>query len=210
MAKTFDKKQRSTLKKVLTYVRKYWLYLILSVLTSAVTVVLTLLIPIIIGDAIDYIIDIGRVDFEYVAKRLFQIFMIVCFTALSQWIMNISNNKITYEVVRDIRTQAFDKIQILPLKYLDGRSYGEIVSRVISDVDQFAEGLLVGFTQFFTGVLTILGTLIFMLVNNVGITLVVVCITPLSLFVAGFIAKNTYHMFQLQSEARGEQTSLID
>ena len=210
MAKTFDKKQRSTLKKVLAYVRKYWLYLILSVLTSAVTVALTLLIPIIIGDAIDYIIDIGQVDFEYVAKRLIQIFIIVCITALSQWVMNICNNKITYEVVRDIRTRAFDKIQILPLKYLDGRSYGEIVSRVISDVDQFAEGLLMGFTQFFTGVLTILGTLIFMLVNNVGITLVVVCITPLSFFVAGFIAKNTYHMFKLQSEARGEQTSLID
>ncbi len=177
---------------------------------AAVTVVLTLMVPILIGDAIDSIIDQGQVDFVYVLKRLIMIGIIVLLTALSQWLMNISNNKITYNTVRDIRNQAFEKIEILPLKYIDSHSYGEIVSRVISDVDQFADGLLMGFTQFFTGVLTIILTLGFMLMNNVVITLVVVCITPVSFLVAGFIAKRTYTMFKAQSEARGDQTALIE
>ncbi len=210
MAGKFDKKQKDTFVKVLKSVRKYWPYLIVSVAMSAVTVLLTLYVPILIGDAIDYIIDVGQVDFDYVWKRLILIAIVVGITALAQWLMNVCNNKITYETVQDIRNKAFDKIQILPLKYLDSHSYGEIVSRVIADVDQFAEGLLMGFTQFFTGVLTIICTLVFMLVNNVGITLVVVCITPVSFLVAGFIAKRTYSMFKIQSEARGEQTSLID
>lgn len=204
------KKQKITMGKVLRSVRHYWPYLILSVFMAAVTVVLTLMVPILIGDAIDSIIDQGQVDFVYVLKRLIMIGIIVLLTALSQWLMNISNNKITYNTVRDIRNQAFEKIEILPLKYIDSHSYGEIVSRVISDVDQFADGLLMGFTQFFTGVLTIILTLGFMLMNNVVITLVVVCITPVSFLVAGFIAKRTYTMFKAQSEARGDQTALIE
>lgn len=210
MAGKIDKKQKETLIKVLKSVRKHWYYLALSILLSAVTVFASLYVPILIGDAIDFIIDAGQVDFAYVAKRIMMICGVVGVGALAQWFMNVCNNRITYETVQEIRDQAFEKIQILPLSYLDSHSYGEIVSRVIADVDQFADGLLMGFTQFFTGVLTILGTLAFMLMNNVGITLVVVCITPVSFFVAGFIAKRTYHMFKLQSETRGEQTSLID
>lgn len=210
MAGKIDKKQKETLIKVLKSVRKHWYYLALSILLSAVSVFASLYVPILIGDAIDFIIDAGQVDFAYVARRIMVICGVVGVGALAQWFMNVCNNRITYETVQEIRDQAFEKIQILPLSYLDSHSYGEIVSRVIADVDQFADGLLMGFTQFFTGVLTILGTLAFMLVNNVGITLVVVCITPVSFFVAGFIAKRTYHMFKLQSETRGEQTSLID
>lgn len=210
METTKREKQKNTIKKVLNSVRPYWLYLVLSICMAAVTVVLTLLVPILVGDAIDYIIDQGQVDFTYVFNRLVLIGVVVLITALSQWIMNISNNKITYNTVRDIRNQAFEKIEILPLKYVDAHSYGEIVSRVISDVDQFADGLLMGFTQFFTGVLTIIGTLGFMLFNNVIITLVVVGITPVSFLVAGFIAKRTYTMFKAQSEARGDQTALIE
>lgn len=172
MEVTKKEKQKKTIEKVLQSVRPYWLYLVLSICMAAVTVVLTLLVPILVGDAIDYIIDQGQVDFTYVFNRLVLICVVVLITALSQWIMNISNNKITYNTVRDIRNQAFEKIEILPLKYVDAHSYGEIVSRVISDVDQFADGLLMGFTQFFTGVLTIIGTLGFMLFNNVIITLV--------------------------------------
>lgn len=210
METNIGKKQKNTIKKVLQSVRPYWFYLAISICMAAVTVVLTLLVPILIGDAIDFIIAKGQVDFVYVAKCLVQIVVIVLMTGLSQWLMNICNNKITYNTVRDIRNQAFSRIEILPLKYVDAHSYGEIVSRVISDVDQFADGLLMGFTQFFSGVLTIVGTLGFMLFNNVVITLVVVCITPVSFFVAGFIAKRTYSMFQAQSEARGEQTALIE
>lgn len=210
MEVTKKEKQKKTIEKVLQSVRPYWLYLVLSICMAAVTVVLTLLVPILVGDAIDYIIDQGQVDFTYVFNRLVLICVVVLITALSQWIMNISNNKITYNTVRDIRNQAFEKIEILPLKYVDAHSYGEIVSRVISDVDQFADGLLMGFTQFFTGVLTIIGTLGFMLFNNVIITLVVVGITPVSFLVAGFIAKRTYTMFKAQSEARGDQTALIE
>lgn len=210
MAVKIDKKQKDTLKKVLNCVKKHWIYLLISIVMSAVTVLLTLYVPILIGDAIDHIIDVGQVDFEYVIQRLILIGIVVGLTALAQWLMNVCNNKVAYETVEDIRNRAFEKIQILPLKYLDGHSQGEIVSRVISDADQFSEGLLMGFTQFFTGILTILCTLVFMFLNNVGISLVVVCITPVSFLVAGFIAKRTYHMFRLQSEARGEQTSLID
>ncbi len=182
----------------------------LSLIFAAVTVTLTLYLPFLIGRAVDMIVKAGEVDFDGIWKLLVQMSIMIGGTALAQWIMNICNNKITYYTVKDIREEAFRKIQILPLKYVDGHSYGEVVSRVIADVDQFADGLLMGFTQLFTGVLTIVGTLIFMLTMNVTITLVVVVITPVSLFVASFIARKTYAMFQLQSSTRGEQTGLID
>ena len=171
---------------------------------------LTLYVPVLVGDTIDMIVGPGDVNFTGIAASLVQIAIIVCVTALLQWLMNTINNKITFQVVRDVRSEAFRKLQILPLKYLDAHSHGEIVSRVIADVDQFADGLLMGFTQLFTGVLTILGTLFFMLSIHAGITLVVVLLTPISLFVASFIARRTYAMFKLQSETRGEQTALID
>lgn len=199
-----------TLKKVLLRIRNYWVYLIISILMAVVTVASTLYVPIIVGDAIDYIIAPGNVDFANIKLVLEKLAVVIAVTAVSQWIMNICNNKITYHVTRDIRDEAIVKIEHLPLSYIDGHSYGEVVSRVIADVDQFADGLLMGFTQFFTGVATILGTLAFMLFINVKITIVVVLITPLSFFVAGFIAKKTYSMFRLQSETRGEQTALID
>lgn len=202
--------QKETLRKVLKYVRHYWPFLILSIGAAAVTVVLTLYVPILTGEAIDHIVDKGKVDFVYVLHTLQKIGIVILFTALAQWIMNVSNNKIAYHTVQDVRNQAFRKIQILPLKYMDDHSYGEVVSRVIADVDQFSDGLLMGFTQLFTGVITILGTLLFMLTRDVGITLVVVLITPLSLFVANFIAKRTFTMFRQQSEARGEQTALVE
>ena len=204
------KGQAATLKKVLHYIRRYWFFLICSIICAAVTVALTLYIPILTGDAIDCIIEAGRVDFDAIRMILYKMAIVILFTALSQWIMSVCNNRIAYHVVRDIRRDAFDKLQILPLKYLDAHPYGEIVSRVIADVDQFSDGLIMGFTQLFTGVITIFGTLLFMLWENVGITIVVVCITPISLFVANFIARKTYKMFKLQSETRGEQTALID
>lgn len=203
-------KQKSTLKKVLHYIGAYRFWMLTSIILAAVTVALTLYIPILVGRAIDHIVDKGLVDFENVLRILIQIGIVAVITAVLQWFMNTINNKVTYQVVRDVRNQAFDRIQVLPLKYLDAHSYGEIVSRVISDVDQFADGLLMGFTQLFTGVVTILGTLIFMLTIHPGITLVVVVLTPISLFVARFIAKRTYDMFKLQSETRAEQTALID
>lgn len=203
-------KQSETLKKVLRYIRKYWFFLVCSILCAAATVTLTLYIPILTGDAIDRILGQGKVDFPAVFVILEKMAIAVALTAFTQWVMSVCNNRIAYHVVRDIRRDAFDKIQILPLKYLDAHPYGEIVSRIIADVDQFSDGLIMGFTQLFTGVITILGTLIFMFRENVGITLVVVCITPVSLFVANFIAKSTYKMFKLQSETRGEQTALID
>lgn len=203
-------RQRETIIKVLRYLKPYWLYLALSLILAAVTVALTLYLPKQTGYAIDHIIARGRVDFAGVLSILKAMAATILATALAQWIMNLCNNKMTYEIVRDIRNEAFHKIQSLPLKYVDNRSCGEIVSRVIADVDQFADGLLMGFTQFFTGAMTILGTLVFMLTTNVGITLVVVLITPLSFFVASFIAKKTFTMFRLQSETRGEQTALID
>lgn len=202
--------QTATLLKVLSYIKKYKLYIILSLVTAAVTVASSLYIPILTGDAIDYIIGPGKVDYSAILKIIIEACVVMGITAISQWIMNTCNNKITFHVVRDIRDEAFKKIEILPLKYIDANSYGDIVSRVIADTDQFADGLLMGFTQLFTGVLTIVGTLGFMLSINAGITLIVVLITPLSLFVASFIAKHTFSMFKLQSQTRGEQTALID
>ena len=203
-------KQKGTLKKVLHYIKKYWIYLALSIIAAAVTVALTLYLPILTGDAIDLILAKGLVDFPGIFVILRKMAVVILITAFAQWLMNVCNNKMTYQIVQDIRNEAFRKIEILPLKYIDGHSYGEIVSRVIADVDQFADGLLMGFTQFFTGVITIVGTLGFMLSINIAITGVVVLITPLSFLVASFIAKKTYTMFRLQSETRGEQTAFID
>ena len=203
-------RQMETLRKLSRYLKPYRVYLAVSVLLAAVTVALTLYVPTLTGNAIDFILGEGRVDFPRIIRILIQIGVCIAVTALAQWIMNICNNKMTYQMVRDIRNDAFQKIEILPLKYIDSHSYGEVVSRVIADVDQLADGLLMGFTQLFTGIATIAGTLGFMLSINVGITFVVVLITPLSFFVAGFIAKRTYTMFRLQSETRGEQTALIE
>lgn len=208
--KQMRSRQKTTIKKVLHYIRKYWFYLFLSLLLAVVTVASTLYIPVLTGYAVDDIVAKGRVDFASLFQILKSMAVVIALTALAQWIMNVCNNKITYYVVRDIREEAFRKIEILPLKYVDAHQTGEIVSRVIADADQFSDGLLMGFTQFFTGVVTILGTLLFMLSIHVGITLVVVVVTPLSLFVAAFIAKKTFTMFKLQSETRGEQTALID
>ena len=204
------KKQLQTLKEVLSYIKKYRIYMLLSVILAAASALLTLYVPILTGRAIDFIIEVGRVDCYGIKNILIEAGIIILITAVLQWIMNVCNNKITYHVVHDIREEAFEKIEILPLKYIDGKSHGEIVSRVIADVDQFSEGLLMGFTQFFTGITTILGTLFFMFRLNVGITILVVCLTPISLFVASFIAKRTFSMFKLQSETRGEQTGLIE
>ncbi|MCM1345362.1 MAG: ABC transporter ATP-binding protein/permease [Muribaculaceae bacterium] len=213
MAKT-EKKIRSgqmeTLKQVLNYIRRYWLLVGLSLILAAVTVILTLYIPILTGDAVDLLLGKGAVDFGGVFFIMKKIGIAIAVTAVSQWVMNTCNNHITYHVVKDIREDAFHRLEQLPLKYLDAHAYGDIVSRVIADVDTFADGLLMGFTQLFTGVLTILGTLGFMLYTNIPITLVVVCITPVSFLVARFIATKTYTMFKEQSETRGEQTSLIE
>ena len=202
--------QKGTVVKVLKRIKKYWLYLAISIVMAAVTVASTLYVPILVGRVVDNIIGPQNVLFDNILTILTQMGIVIAITAVSQWVMNICNNKITYHVTRDIRDEAIEKIEKLPLSYIDAHSYGEIVSRVIADVDQFADGLLMGFTQFFSGVLTIFGTLAFMLSINVLITLIVVLITPLSFFVASFIAKHTYSMFKLQSEARGEQTALID
>lgn len=202
--------QKGTVVKVLKRIKKYWLYLAISIVMAAVTVASTLYVPILVGRVVDNIIGPQNVLFDNILTILTQMGIVIAITAVSQWVMNICNNKITYHVTRDIRDEAIEKIEKLPLSYIDAHSYGEIVSRVIADVDQFADGLLMGFTQFFSGVLTIFGTLAFMLSINVLITLIVVVITPLSFFVASFIAKHTYSMFKLQSEARGEQTALID
>ena len=210
MKKVVNENQKSTLRKVLRYIRRYWGYLGASIILAAVTVALTLYLPILIGQAVDRIVGKGAVDFAGIFVILRKMAVIIGLTAVAQWVMNACNNKITYNVIRDIRTEAFEKIEKLPLKYLDAHSYGEIVSRVIADVDQFADGLLMGFTQFFTGIVTIFGTLIFMLTISVRITVAVVVITPISLFVASFIAKKTFSMFKLQSETRGEQTAFIE
>lgn len=202
--------QKETIRRVLSYIRRYTFFLICSLVLAAVTVALTLYVPILTGQAIDCIIAPGAVDFDTIRHILWKIGGAVAVTMVAQWIMNVCNNKITFNIVRDIRDEAFRRIQELPLKYIDGHSHGEVVSRVIADVDQFADGLLMGFTQLFTGVVTILGTLLFMLSVNVSITLVVVVITPVSLLVASFIAKRTYEMFKLQSETRGEQTALVE
>jgi len=204
------KKNKSTLKKVFSYIGKYKYFLILSMFFAAVTVGLTLYAPILVGKAIDCIIGKGNVDFVNMKSILIKVAIIVVSTALIQWLMNVCNNKITYNVSRDLRKKAFEKIEILPFSYIDTHSKGDIVSRVITDVDQLSDGLLMGFTQFFTGVITIIGTLAFMLSVNVFITIVVVVVTPLSFFIARFIAKKTFNMFSLQSKTRGEQTSFID
>lgn len=208
-----DKKnsfQKKTFKKVLLRIKPYMPLVILSLAMAAVTVALTLYFPLLTGDAIDYIMEPGKVDFDSIKAILIKMVCIVGITALCQWIMNILNNHITYDVTKDIRDEAFKKIEILPLKYIDNNSAGDLVSRVIADVDQFADGLLMGFTQLFTGVLTIVGTLFFMFRENITISLVVLLVTPISLFVAAFIAKRTYSMFRLQSETRGAETSFID
>ncbi|MFR3505624.1 MAG: ABC transporter ATP-binding protein [Waltera sp.] len=204
------KNNKETMKRVLKYIRKYTPALVLSLLLAGLTVLLTLYIPILTGNAVDLIIGKGQVDMPGIFAIMKKIAIVMIITAVGQWVMNTCNNYITYHVIRDIRTDAFAKLEILPLKYLDAHAYGDIVSRVIADVDTFADGLLMGFTQLFTGVLTILCTLGFMLVTNVPITLVVVCITPVSFLVAKFIATKTYSMFKEQSETRGEQTSLIE
>lgn len=204
------KKNKGTLKKVFSYIGKYKYFLILSMFFAAVTVGLTLYAPILVGKAIDCIIGKGNVDFINMKSILIKVTIIVVSTALIQWLMNVCNNKITYNVSRDLRKKAFEKIEILPFSYIDTHSKGDIVSRVITDVDQLSDGLLMGFTQFFTGVITIIGTLAFMLSVNVFITIVVVVVTPLSFFIARFIAKKTFNMFSLQSKTRGEQTSFID
>ncbi len=201
---------KDTLKRVAKYIKKYWFYLLCSLLLAFLTVCGTLYLPILTGRAVDQMIEQGMVDFEMLFSLLRSMGAVILITAVSQWLMSLCNNRMTYLVVRDIRKEAFDKIQILPLKYVDNHPTGEIVSKVIADVDQFADGLLMGFTQLFSGVLTICGTLYFMLSVNVIVALVVIIITPVSLFVASYIARKTYSMFKLQSETRGEQTALID
>ena len=203
-------KKSNVITKVLLRVKRYWFLLILSVLLAAVHVLTNLYIPVLVGFAIDHIIAAGQVDFQMVIHYLRQILICAAVGALSQWVMSQMNNRITYHVTRDIRNEAFSHIQQLPLSYLDSHPHGDLVSRVIADVDTFADGLLMGFTQFFTGILTILGTLLFMLRISLPIALVVVCITPLSLLVARFIAQRTHSMFKQQSTTRGEQTALID
>ncbi len=203
-------KNKSILKKVFAYIGKYKYLLIISLIFAVFSVALTLYVPVLVGNAIDFIIDRNNVDFASITEILIKISIIILITAILQWIMNVCNNKITFNVVRDMRDKAFKKIEVLPFSYLDSHSNGDTVSKVISDADQFADGLLMGFTQLFTGVATIIGTLFFMLSINFWITLVVVILTPLSFFIARFIAKKTYSMFKLQSETRGEQTAFID
>lgn len=210
MAKKMEAGQTQTLKKVLHYMKPYRFFLLLSVILAAITVASTLYLPLLIGKAVDCIVGKGNVNFDGLIAVLIKMAVMIGITALAQWIMNVCNNKLTYQIVRDIRNEAFEKIEVLPLKYIDEHAHGEIVSRVIADVDQFADGLLMGFTQLFTGVITILGTIGLMLSVNVGITIVVLVVTPVSLFVASFIAKRTFSMFKAQSETRGEQTALID
>ena len=205
-----QKSQAATLKEVIRRLGRYRIFLVFSILLATVSVALTLYIPKLTGHAVDYVIGKGEVNFLGVIQVMIQIGVCTLITALAQWLMNVCNNKMTYQMVQDIRNEAFDKIEQLPLKYIDGHPYGEVVSRVIADVDQFSDGLLMGFTQLFTGIATIVGTFCFMLSVNVSITFVVVLITPVSFFVANFIAKRTFRMFRLQSEIRGEQTGLID
>ena len=205
-----QKSQAATLKEVICRLGRYRIFLVFSILLATVSVALTLYIPKLTGHAVDYVIGKGKVNFPGVIQVMIQIGVCTLITALAQWLMNVCNNKMTYQMVQDIRNEAFDKIEQLPLKYIDGHPYGEVVSRVIADVDQFSDGLLMGFTQIFTGIATIIGTFCFMLSVNVSITFVVVLITPVSFFVANFIAKRTFRMFRLQSEIRGEQTGLID
>ena len=202
--------QGKTLKKVFRRLGRYRIFVVLSILLAAVSVALTLYVPKLTGHAVDHIVGRGQVDFPGAVRIMIQIGVCTLVTAFAQWLMNVCNNKMTYQVVQDIRNEAFRKIEILPLKYIDSHPHGEVVSRVIADVDQFADGLLMGFTQLFTGIATIIGTFCFMLSVDVGITLVVVLITPVSFFVADFIAKRTFSMFRLQAEIKAEQTGMID
>ncbi len=201
---------KNIIKTVLFHIGKYKFYLLFSIIMAAVSVVLTLYIPILTGKAVDCIVCAGNVNFAELFEILKTMAVIILITAIVQWLMNTSNNKIAYQVVRDVRQEAFEKLEILPLRYIDNHSHGDIVSRIIADVDQFSDGLLLGFTQLFTGVVTIVGTLLFMLSINISTTIVVVILTPLSFFIAGFIAKRTFNMSKLQSETRGEQTALIN
>lgn len=201
---------RETEKRILKFIKPYGHLLIMSLIFAVISVVLTLYAPVITGQGIDFIVGKKQVNFAALMPLLVKFGIVVGATALAQWLMNLCNNKITYHVVKDIRTEAFEHLEILPLRYIDGNQYGEVISKVITDVDQFSDGLLLGFSQLFTGVITILGTLLFMLSVNFKITLVVVLITPLSLFVASFIARRTFSMFKLQSETRGEMTSLVE
>lgn len=205
-----QKAEKGTMKKVLVYLKPYWTLVLVSVLLSAITVALTLYVPVLIGRAIDGIIGPGQVDFVGILPLLVQVGLIVAITALVQWLVNSINNRITYQVVRDVRDQAFRRLQVLPLSYMDGHPVGDIASRIIADVDQFADGLLLGFSQLFTGVITILGTLGFMVSIRPGIAAVVVLLTPLSFVVARYIASHTSSFFRQQSETRGEQTAFID
>ena len=202
--------KKGVIKKVLSYIGKYRYFVLLSIVCAAASALLALYIPILVGRAIDCIVGAGNVDFAAMEPYLVKIAVLVAITAIMQWLMNVSNNRITFNVVRDMRNRAFSKIQVLPFGYLDSHPHGETVSRVISDADQFADGLLMGFTQLFTGVVTIIGTLAFMIYINFWIAMVVVVLTPMSFFIARFIAKRTYKMFKLQSETRGEQTSFTD
>ena len=201
---------KEIIKRIFAYVGRYKILLALSMLLAGVSVAGSLYIPVLIGNVIDFIIDKGLVQFDRIIPVLIKICIIIAVVAVSQWVMNVLNNKITFGVVRDMRDRAFSKIERLPVSYIDSHPSGEIVSRVIADVDQFADGLLMGFAQFFTGVITILGTLVFMLKINWWITIVVVIVTPLSFVIASFVAKNTHKMFKLQSATRGEQTAFID
>lgn len=210
MKQAVTKRQKQTLGKVLRYIRRYWGYLGCSVVLAALTAGLMLYVPVLIGQAVDQILAPGQVAFAEIALILRNMAVVILLTAAAQWVMNACNNKITYNVIRDVRTEAFDKLLRLPFKYIDGQSHGDVVSRMIADVDQFADGLLMGFTQLFTGIVTILGTLLVMLTISVQITVVVVVLTPVSLFVAGYIAKRTFSMFCLQSETRGAQTAFIE
>lgn len=204
------KNNKTIIKKVLDHIGKYKIFLLLSIILAAISVALTLYIPILTGNAVDCIAGSGAVDFAGILVILRKMVIIILLTAIVQWLMNACNNKIAYQVVRDVRDEAFRKLEILPLKYIDSHAHGDIVSRIIADVDQFSDGLLMGFTQLFTGVITIIGTLLFMLSINVTTTLMVVVLTPMSFFIANFIAKRTFKMSKLQSETRGEQTALID
>ena len=210
MNNQLEKKNQDTMKKVFKLIRPYMHYLILSLIFAAISVALTLYAPILSGNAIDLILSKGHVDFAGVFQILKKYAVVIILTGVAQWLMNLCNNKITYQVVKDVRIRAFAKLQELPLKYIDSHQYGETISRIITDVEQFSDGLLMGFSQLFTGIVTIVGTLLFMLTINVKISLVVILITPVSLFVASFIAKRTYTMFKAQSEKRAEMTSLIN
>lgn len=210
MAENKKAENKAVIKRILTHIKRYRFLVVLSFICAAISVAATLYAPILTGNAIDLIVEAGKVDFEGIKGIIKTFIIVIAVTAVSQWFMNIINNHITYHVVRDVRDEAFCRLQKLPLSYIDSHKHGDIVSRIVADIDQFADGLLMGFTQLFTGIVTIGGTLIFMMTINVPIAIVVVVLTPVSLFVAAFIAKRTYRLFRSQSETRGEMTSLID